>query len=99
MGTKSDLDAFLRPRSVAVIGATERPGAWGSFIMSGLLSLSYPGKIYPVNRQADQVFGIPAGKDIGEIEGPVLVGVAQLVNREKTLDKIDPLKMLVEVIE
>ena len=71
MGTKSDLDAFLRPRSVAVVGATERPGAWGSFIMSGLLSLSYPGKIYPVNRQADQVFGIPASKDIGEIEGPV----------------------------
>ena len=75
MGTKSDLDAFLRPRSVAVVGATERPGAWGSFIMSGLLSLSYPGKIYPVNRQADQVFGIPASKDIGEIEGPVDLAV------------------------
>ncbi len=75
MGTKSDLDVFLRPRSVAVVGATERPGAWGSFIMSGLLSLSYPGKIYPVNRQADQVFGIPASKDIGEIEGPVDLAV------------------------
>jgi len=75
VGTKSDLDAFLRPGSVAVVGATERPGAWGSFIMSGLLSLSYPGKIYPVNRQADQVFGIPASKDIGEIEGPVDLAV------------------------
>jgi acyl-CoA synthetase (NDP forming) len=45
MGAKSDLDAFLTPQSVAVVGATERPGAWGSFIMRGLLSLSYPGKI------------------------------------------------------
>ena len=30
---------------------------------------------------------------------PVLVGVVQLVNREKTVDNIDPLKMMVEVIE
>ena len=30
---------------------------------------------------------------------PVLVGVAQLVNREKAVDKIDPLKMMAEVIE
>ena len=29
---------------------------------------------------------------------PVLVRVAQLVNREKTVDKIDLLKMMVEVI-
>lgn len=75
MGAKSDLHAFLTPQSVAVVGATERPGAWGSFIMRGLLSLSYPGKIYPVNRQADQVFGVPAYKAIGEIKGPVELAV------------------------
>ena len=75
MGAKSDLDAFLSPQSVAVVGATERPGAWGSFIMRGLLSLHYPGRIYPVNRQADQVFGVPACKDIKEIKGPVELAV------------------------
>lgn len=75
MVTKSDLDVFLNPGSVAVVGATERPGAWGSFIMSGLLSLTYPGKIYPVNRQAGTVFGIPAFKNIGEIKGPVDLAV------------------------
>jgi len=55
----SGLDVFLSPGSVAVIGASERPGSWGSFIMGGLLSRSYSGKIYPVNPRADQVFGIP----------------------------------------
>ena len=55
----SGLDVFLNPGSVAVIGASERPGSWGSFIMGGLLSRSYSGKIYPVNPRADQVFGIP----------------------------------------
>jgi acyl-CoA synthetase (NDP forming) len=75
MGAKSELDAFLIPGSVAVVGATERPGAWGSFIMRGLLSLHYPGRIYPVNRHADQVFGVPACKDIREIKGPVELAV------------------------
>lgn len=48
---RNDLDVFQRPGSVAVIGATERPGSWGSFIMLGLLSMRYPGKIYPVKRR------------------------------------------------
>jgi acyl-CoA synthetase (NDP forming) len=71
----SALDAFLTPESVAVVGATERPGAWGAFIMEGLLSVKYPGRIYPVNRQADQVFGIPAYTDVRDIKGPVDLAV------------------------
>jgi acyl-CoA synthetase (NDP forming) len=71
METKSDLDVFLNPRSVAVIGATERPGSWGSFIMRGLLSRKYSGKIYPVNSNAHQVYGIAAYRDVEEIEEPI----------------------------
>jgi acyl-CoA synthetase (NDP forming) len=37
MTPANDLDVFLNPKSVAIIGATERPGSWGSFIMNGLL--------------------------------------------------------------
>lgn len=71
MRAKSDMDVFLRPGSVGVIGATERPGSWGSFIMLGLLSRAFPGKIYPVNHQADQVFGIRAYRSIQEIPDPI----------------------------
>jgi acyl-CoA synthetase (NDP forming) len=70
-----NLEIFLNPESVAVVGATERPGAWGAFIMGGLRSLNYPGKIYPVNRQTDQVFGINAYKDLRDVEGPVDLAV------------------------
>src|SRR5210317_1573285 len=59
-----DLDVFLNPESVAVIGASERPGSWGSFIMRGLLSSNFPGQIYPVNSRAGQLFGIPAFEDM-----------------------------------
>ena len=65
MITGTELDVFLKPKSVAVVGATERPGSWGSFIMEGLLSRSYPGTIYPVNRNVDHVYGITAYDEIG----------------------------------
>ncbi|MGV8059762.1 MAG: acetate--CoA ligase family protein [Smithellaceae bacterium] len=71
MNTTDNLNAFLQPSSVAVIGATERPGSWGSAIMEGLFSWKYPGPIYPVNRQAKIIYGLPAFKDICDIEQPV----------------------------
>jgi acyl-CoA synthetase (NDP forming) len=71
--SNEQLNVFLTPKSVAVIGATERPGSWGSFIMQGLLSRPYPGHIYPVNHQAETVFGLHAYKGVDEIpESPEL---------------------------
>jgi acyl-CoA synthetase (NDP forming) len=80
-----DLDVFLNPASVAVIGATERPGSWGSFMMQGLLSKNYPGKIYPVNRNAKQIYGIPAFEEVSAIEAPV--DLAILTIPEDSLEK------------
>lgn len=75
MESDKDLNVFLNPRSVAIIGATERPGSWGSFIMNGLLSREYRGKIFPINRYADRVYDIPAFKDISHINEPVDLAV------------------------
>ncbi|MCP4753009.1 MAG: hypothetical protein GY866_19145 [Proteobacteria bacterium] len=75
MQTRNDLNVFLNPKSVAVVGATERPGSWGSFIMKGLLSIDYEGKVYPVNRRAKEIYGIPAAKDVGEIDGAVELAI------------------------
>ena len=71
MDESSNIKSFINPGSVAVIGATERPGSWGSFIMNCLTSLDFPGKIYPVNKHAEQVLGLPAYKEITDIDGPV----------------------------
>ena len=69
------LSVFLNPASVAVIGATERPGAWGSFIMEGLLGDAYPGQIYPVSRTAERVYGLKAFRDVREIPDTVDLAV------------------------
>jgi acetate---CoA ligase (ADP-forming) subunit alpha len=75
MNVTSDLDVFLNPSSVAVIGASERPGSWGSRMVISLQSSRYPGKIYPVNRRTEKIFGIPAFKDIRDIERTVELAI------------------------
>ena len=66
-----ELNPFLQPESVAVIGATERPGSWGAGIMETLLDSKYPGGIFPVNRHADRVFGLPTYPHVSSIPGSV----------------------------
>ena len=75
MASENDLDVFLNPKSVAIIGATERPGSWGSFIMNGLLSHKYSGKIFPINQNAAQVYGITAFKNIKDIKESIDLAV------------------------
>jgi len=70
-----DLSCFLKPDSVAVIGATERPGSWGSFIMGGLLSWGYQGRIYPVNPKGGTVYGFQAYPNVRDIPTEVELAI------------------------
>ena len=72
---ETELNVFIEPKSVAVIGASERPGSWGSFIMEGLLAWHYPGNLYPVNRHSSAVYGLRAYPDLGSIPYPVVLAV------------------------
>jgi len=86
-GTARDheLNPFLQPESVAVIGATERPGSWGAGIMESLLDSKYPGRIFPVNRHAESVFGLPAYPDVTSI--PERVELAILIIPENSVEE------------
>ena len=48
---QAQLDVLLRPRSVAVIGATDRVGSVGRTLLENLTSASFAGQIYPVFRE------------------------------------------------
>ncbi len=54
------LDSLFRPRSVAVIGASNRPKSIGSVVMHNLLKGGLPGPILPVNPRYQAVAGILA---------------------------------------
>ena len=76
---KHFLERFLYPSSVAVIGATPNKLAVNYHLVENLVNLGYKGKIYPVNPNQDEVFGIKTFKtinDIGEYVDLVVISVA-----------------------
>jgi acyl-CoA synthetase (NDP forming) len=65
------LDALLRPRSVALIGASRDPGALGGRPLGFMARYGFPGKVYPVNGKGGEVQGVPAYASILDLPGPV----------------------------
>ncbi|MFM0629486.1 GNAT family N-acetyltransferase [Paraburkholderia xenovorans] len=47
--TVRNLDALFRPKSVAVIGASERPGSTGAMVWARVLEGGFDGPLWPVN--------------------------------------------------
>ena len=80
------LEPLFLPRSVAVIGATDRPDTVGRSVVSNLLESKFPLKIYPVNPSHPQVAGIPTVKQIGDIAGGV--DLALVVTPAHTVPRI-----------
>lgn len=75
--TTRNLDAVLRPRSVAVIGASERPGSIGRIVMQNLAAAGFAGAILPVNPKHAAVFGLRAYPDVRSLpSAPDLAVVA-----------------------
>jgi acetyltransferase len=63
------LDAMFAPGSVAVIGASSRPGTVGRTVLENLLHAGFQGKVYPVNAKNPEVLGLkayPSMRDISE---------------------------------
>ena len=65
------LDAVLRPRSVAVIGASNSPTRIGGRPIRYLLEAGFQGPIYPVNPKHQRVQGLAAVGAIDEVTDPI----------------------------
>ncbi len=50
--------SFLNPRSVAIVGASSNPQKTGARVQRFLVSHGYKGKIYPVNPNREEIFGL-----------------------------------------
>ncbi|MCS7032115.1 MAG: acetate--CoA ligase family protein, partial [Gloeomargarita sp. SKYG116] len=72
---RSPLEAILRPRTVAVIGATERPGSVGRTLLWNLISTPFGGTVFPVNPKRPSVLGIKAYPRIQDVPDPVDLAV------------------------
>jgi len=66
-----DLSRLLAPRSVAVVGATERSGSYGAVTMRNLLGAGFEGRLVPVNPSRATVFGVPCIASLADLGEPV----------------------------
>lgn len=65
-----DLTPLLSPRSVAIIGASQKARR-GTGAVRNLLELGFSGQIYPVNPKYESVLGLPCYPNLKAIPGPV----------------------------
>ncbi len=65
--TIRNLDRLFRPRSLAVIGATNRAGAVGNIVMRNILSGGFKGPVMPVNPKHEAVAGVLAYPDVASL--------------------------------
>ena len=76
-----NLDKIFHPKSIAVVGASERKGSVGHAIMQNLIKSEYPGDIYPINAKHKKIWGRPScasveqlntGVDLAVLATPIL---------------------------
>ncbi len=75
IATVASLRAFLKPRSVVVVGATQRRTAIGNKVFRNLLKQELQGTVYPVNPNAEYVASVKAYSTVLDIAGPVDLAV------------------------
>ena len=70
-----NLDKIFQPKSIAVVGASERKGSVGAAIMHNLLAGGFSGEIYPINPKRKKIARLAARPSIRDLDGPVDLAV------------------------
>jgi acyl-CoA synthetase (NDP forming) len=65
------LDPLLRPRSLAVVGASRRAGRVGHTLIRHLKHGGFEGPLYAVNPKYDEVAGVPCHAALADLPAPV----------------------------
>jgi acyl-CoA synthetase (NDP forming) len=61
---------FLNPRSIALIGATER-SQWSAILVNNFRTCGYTGQVHLVHPRSREAFGMPCHPSLDAIEGPI----------------------------
>ncbi|MDD3436172.1 MAG: acetate--CoA ligase family protein [Candidatus Gastranaerophilales bacterium] len=68
---KEQLDKIMRPKSIAVIGASTKPATIGSELMQRLRDYKFNGNIYPINPKGGVIEGFQAYTNVLEVSGDI----------------------------
>jgi acetyltransferase len=77
------INSTLRPKSIAVVGASATSGKIGYTVLDNLIKGGYEGKIYPINPSTSEILGLKAYPTVGavpdEIDAAIITIPAKFV--------------------
>ncbi|EQB10690.1 hypothetical protein RLDS_27295 [Sphingobium lactosutens DS20] len=73
--TGVSLDRLLRPRSVVIVGASDKPGALGASVLSNLARNGFSGDIHLINPKRPEIGGRPCLPSVDALPDSVDVAV------------------------
>ncbi len=82
------LIGLMRPKTIAVIGASATPGKIGYTVMANLIEGKYNGKIYPINPTATEILGLKVYPTIADVPDSIDAAVVTV-----------PAKLVLEVAD
>ncbi len=65
------MNRIMRPKGVAVIGASAEDGKIGNSVMKNLINGGYKGQIYPVHPKAEEILGYKAYRSVKDVPGVI----------------------------
>ncbi len=72
---KESINNLMRPKSIAVVGASTQPGKIGYTVIENLLKGGYQGKIYPINPIASEILGLPVFASVEAVPDSIELAV------------------------
>ena len=81
------IDKIMKPKSIAVIGASARKGTIGSEIISRIKEYEFQGDVYPVNPKGGEIMGYKTYTSVSEIQGEVDFAII-IVRKDFVLDTL-----------
>jgi acetyl coenzyme A synthetase (ADP forming)-like protein len=69
------MNRIMKPKAVAVIGASAENGKIGNSVMKNLINGGYQGEIYPIHPKADEIMGKKVYKSVKDVPGEIDIAV------------------------
>ncbi|MEM2073473.1 MAG: CoA-binding protein [Nitrososphaeria archaeon] len=66
-----ELDPIFKPKTIALIGASREEKKWGNIVLRNLIERGYKGKVYPVNPNIKEIYGLKCYSSILDIKDDI----------------------------
>ncbi len=67
----NSIDALMKPKSIAIVGASAQPGKIGYTVVKNIIDSGYKGQIYPINPSAPEILGLKCYPSVLDVPGEI----------------------------